>query len=66
MFFTQDDADATREADAVFMSVGTPLRHGDGRADLSYVHAAEEIAGLPRLHLRRDQVDGARRDGRRG
>lgn len=46
MFFTQDDADATREADAVFMSVGTPLRHGDGRADLSYVHAAEEIAGL--------------------
>ena len=47
LFFTQDGADAIREADAVFIAVGTPSRHGDGRADLSYVHAAaEEIAGL--------------------
>jgi UDPglucose 6-dehydrogenase len=36
-----------READAVFIAVGTPSRRGDGHADLSYVHkAAEEIAGV--------------------
>ena len=36
-----------READAVFIAVGTPSRRGDGYADLSYVYAAaEEIAGL--------------------
>jgi UDPglucose 6-dehydrogenase len=35
-----------READAVFIAVGTPSRRGDGYADLSYVYsAAEEIAG---------------------
>ena len=34
-----------READAVFIAVGTPSRRGDGHADLSYVHqAAREIA----------------------
>ncbi len=38
---------AVREADAVFIAVGTPSRRGDGYADLSYVYAAaEEIAGL--------------------
>ena len=47
LFFTLDGARAIREADAVFIAVGTPTRRGDGRADLSYVHAAaEEIAGL--------------------
>jgi UDPglucose 6-dehydrogenase len=36
-----------READAVFIAVGTPSRRGDGHADLSYVYqAAEEIAGV--------------------
>ena len=36
---------AVKEADAVFISVGTPSRHGDGHADLSYVYqAAHEIA----------------------
>lgn len=45
--FTLDGADAIRQADAVFIAVGTPSRRGDGHADLSYVHAAaEEIAGL--------------------
>jgi UDPglucose 6-dehydrogenase len=47
LFFTTDAADAVREADAVFIAVGTPSRRGDGHADLSYVYgAAEEIAGL--------------------
>jgi UDPglucose 6-dehydrogenase len=32
------------EADAVFIAVGTLPRRGDGHADLSYVHAAAEIA----------------------
>src|SRR6516164_562836 len=45
--FATDSAEAVREADAVFIAVGTPSRRGDGHADLSYVHAAaEEIAGL--------------------
>jgi UDPglucose 6-dehydrogenase len=45
--FATDGAEAIREADAVFIAVGTPSRRGDGHADLSYVHAAaEEIAGL--------------------
>ena len=47
LFFTLDGAEAIRNADAVFIAVGTPTRRGDGHADLSYVHAAaEEIAGL--------------------
>ena len=45
--FAIDGAEAIREADAVFIAVGTPTRRGDGHADLSYVYAAaEEIAGL--------------------
>src|SRR6201994_3182257 len=47
LFFAVDPAEAVREADAVFIAVGTPSRRGDGPADLTYVHAAaEEIAGL--------------------
>jgi UDPglucose 6-dehydrogenase len=43
--FTTDAASAVRQADAVFIAVGTPSRRGDGHADLSYVYAAaEEIA----------------------
>ena len=34
------DLKAVAEADAVFIVVGTPSRHGDGHADLSYVYAA--------------------------
>ncbi|MBK6704577.1 MAG: UDP-glucose/GDP-mannose dehydrogenase family protein, partial [Caulobacteraceae bacterium] len=45
--FTTDPSAAIRDADAVFIAVGTPSRRGDGHADLSYVYAAaEEIAGL--------------------
>jgi UDPglucose 6-dehydrogenase len=48
--FATQAAQAVREADAVFIAVGTPSRRGDGHADLSYVYAAaEEIAG---------QIDG--------
>ncbi|HTK35971.1 MAG TPA: UDP-glucose/GDP-mannose dehydrogenase family protein [Caulobacteraceae bacterium] len=47
LFFTNDPAQAVREADAVFIAVGTPSRRGDGYADLSYVYAvANEIADL--------------------
>ena len=43
--FSVESAEAVREADAVFIAVGTPSRRGDGHADLSYVYAAaEEIA----------------------
>jgi UDPglucose 6-dehydrogenase len=47
LFFTLDGAQAIKDAEAVFIAVGTPTRRGDGHADLSYVYAAaEEIAGL--------------------
>ena len=47
LFFAAEAAEAVKEADAVFIAVGTPSRRGDGYADLSYVYAAaEEIAGL--------------------
>lgn len=47
LFFTTDAREAVRDADAIFIAVGTPSRRGDGHADLSYVYAAaEEIAGL--------------------
>jgi len=43
--FATDLTQAVRDADAVFIAVGTPSRRGDGFADLSYVYAAaKEIA----------------------
>ena len=43
--FAMDLTDAVRNAEAVFIAVGTPSRRGDGHADLSYVYqAAREIA----------------------
>lgn len=43
--FTSDLAEGVKDADAIFIAVGTPSRRGDGHADLSYVFAAtEEIA----------------------
>lgn len=45
--FTTDGTQAIRDADAIFIAVGTPSRRGDGHADLTYVYAAaEEIADL--------------------
>lgn len=43
--FTTNLSEGVKDADAVFIAVGTPSRRGDGHADLSYVYAAaEEIA----------------------
>ncbi|MCB1515618.1 MAG: UDP-glucose/GDP-mannose dehydrogenase family protein [Hyphomicrobiaceae bacterium] len=43
--FSADLATAVREADIVFLAVGTPMRRGDGYADLSYIYSAvEELA----------------------
>jgi len=43
--FTTDLAEGVKDADAVFIAVGTPSRRGDGHADLSYVFAAAEEIG---------------------
>lgn len=46
LFFTTSLAEGVKDADAVFIAVGTPSRRGDGHADLSYVYqAARDIAG---------------------
>ncbi len=43
--FTTDLAAAVRDAEAVFIAVGTPSRRGDGHADLTFVYeAAREVA----------------------
>ncbi len=43
--FTDQYADVIGESDLIFIAVGTPSRHGDGHADLSYVfQAAKDIA----------------------
>lgn len=43
--FSIDLKTAVKDADAVFIAVGTPTRASDGHADLTYVDAAaEEIA----------------------
>ena len=45
LIFTNELRSAARDADIVLLAVGTPMRRGDGHADLSYVYAAvEEIA----------------------
>jgi UDPglucose 6-dehydrogenase len=40
--FTGDLAEGVKNAEAVFIAVGTPTRRGDGHADLTYVYAAVE------------------------
>lgn len=43
--FTTDLAAIVPDADVVFLAVGTPMRRGDGHADLSYIYSAvEEVA----------------------
>ncbi|MEQ8433466.1 MAG: UDP-glucose/GDP-mannose dehydrogenase family protein [Oceanicaulis sp.] len=43
--FATDLTQSVRDADVVFIAVGTPSRRGDGHADLTYVYAAAaEIA----------------------
>jgi UDPglucose 6-dehydrogenase len=43
--FSTDLAAAVRDAQIVFIAVGTPSRRGDGHADLSYVFRAAEAIG---------------------
>ena len=55
LFFTTEAKDAIRDADAVFIAVGTPSRRGDGHADLSYVYAAgDEVEEI----IRKKRPDG--------
>lgn len=43
--FSGDLGPSVAGADVVFLAVGTPMRRGDGHADLSYIYAAvEELA----------------------
>lgn len=44
LVFTDDLKTAVASADVVFLAVGTPMRRGDGYADLSYVFSAVEEA----------------------
>jgi UDPglucose 6-dehydrogenase len=44
LLFTSELGPAVADADVVFLAVGTPMRRGDGYADLSYVFAAVEEA----------------------
>jgi len=45
LHFSSDLADGVSDADIIFLAVGTPMRRGDGYADLSYVYqAVTEIA----------------------
>ncbi len=42
--FSTDLATAVKQSNLIFLAVGTPMRRGDGYADLTYVHkAVEEI-----------------------
>lgn len=43
--FTTDLAEGVKDAEAIFIAVGTPSRRGDGHADLSYVYAAAQEIG---------------------
>jgi len=40
--FSTDLGKAVSSAELIFLAVGTPMRHGDGYADLSYVYEAVE------------------------
>ncbi|RLJ51963.1 UDP-glucose dehydrogenase [Litoreibacter meonggei] len=40
--FTTDLSAGVKDAEAIFIAVGTPTRRGDGHADLSFVYAAAE------------------------
>jgi UDPglucose 6-dehydrogenase len=47
LVFSSDLGTAIKDADAIFIAVGTPSRRGDGHADLSFVYAAaRDIAEL--------------------
>ncbi|MXO89440.1 UDP-glucose dehydrogenase family protein [Pontixanthobacter aquaemixtae] len=43
--FTTDLAEGIKDAQAIFIAVGTPSRRGDGHADLSFVYAVAKEVG---------------------
>jgi hypothetical protein len=68
LYFTTELAAVARAADLMFRAVGTPIRRGDGYADLSYVYqAVEEIAPhLSGFKVITTKIDGAGRQPRPG
>jgi UDPglucose 6-dehydrogenase len=44
--FVTNMAEGVKDADAIFIAVGTPSRRGDGHADLSFVYAAAREIGV--------------------
>ena len=45
LVFTSDLETSVRDADVIFLAVGTPSRRGDGEADLQYIEkAADQVA----------------------
>jgi UDPglucose 6-dehydrogenase len=48
--FTTDIGEGIKDAEVVFIAVGTPSRRGDGHADLSYVFAAAKEIALAATH----------------
>ena len=61
-FFT-DLAAAVQNTDLIFLAVGTPMRRGDGYADLSYVYQSRrrDRAASHRLHGHHHEIDRAGR-----
>lgn len=51
--FTTELAEGIKDAQAIFIAVGTPSRRGDGHADLSFVYAVAREVGE---HLANDAV----------
>ena len=51
--FTTDLAEGLRDAQAIFIAVGTPSRRGDGHADLSFVYAIAREVGEALVNERR-------------
>jgi Predicted UDP-glucose 6-dehydrogenase len=45
LYFNTDLEKSLKEADIIFIAVGTPSRRGDGHADLSYVFSAAKEIG---------------------
>ena len=65
--FVTEIAEAVKDAQAVFIAVGTPSRRGDGHADLSFVlrRRPRNRRGAQWIYGRCDQIDGAGRRRRR-
>lgn len=42
LYFSENLEESVRDADVIFLAVGTPSRRGDGEADLQYIEAAAD------------------------